>query len=70
MGHPMTTDSANINRQKNANKSQRLDKIKRGATPPTSRHRVAPHLLLLQRTGHNRKSTTNINFTIYNLLDL
>jgi hypothetical protein len=48
MRHPMTTDSANIKRQKNEQKSQRFSKIKRGATPPTSRHTVAPHLILPQ----------------------
>jgi hypothetical protein len=50
MRHPMTTESANIKRQKNEQKSQRFSKIKRGATPPTIRHTVAPHLLLPDRT--------------------
>ena len=55
IGHCKTTDRP-VNRQtENEKKSQRFDKIKRGATQHTSRHTVAPHLLLPQRTSR----TTN-----------
>jgi hypothetical protein len=51
IGHFKTTDKPVNRLTENENKSQRFDKIKRGA----SQHTVAPHLILLQRTS----TTTN-----------
>ena len=59
----VTKDRVAIKRQKkNEKKSQRFGKNKRGATTPASRHTVAPHLFLPQRTKTVHISTNNFTF--------
>jgi hypothetical protein len=49
-GHSIDDRSTIKQTEKNEKNNQRFSKIKRGAMPPTSRHTIAPHLLLIQRT--------------------
>jgi MoxR-like ATPase/vacuolar-type H+-ATPase subunit E/Vma4 len=47
-----------FNRQKNEQTTQRFGKIKRGAKPPTSQCKVAPHLLLPQSLNNSEWKMT------------
>ena len=53
----MTTDSANINRQKKLPESQRFAKLKELQCQHTSRPKIAAHLILPNRTKTFRPLT-------------
>ncbi|WP_186823271.1 hypothetical protein, partial [Flavobacterium psychrophilum] len=59
IGHCKTTDRPVKRQTENEKKSQRFDKIKRGAIQHNSRHTDAPHLHLPQRTS---KSTNECKY--------